>query len=165
MNQFPEWKGSVAGTRKTTPGSFRLVEKYGLLVGGVDTHRMNMSQMTMLKDNHIWSVGSITKAVTLARTACGFTQKIEVECQCLSEALEACAVGADIVMLDNYTPDKLKVDAKEIKIQFPHVIIEASGGITMENICDYVSEDVDVISSGGLTQGYDCLDFSLKVQR
>ena len=98
MDQYPEWKGTIAGTRKTTPGSFRLVEKYGLLVGGVDTHRMNMSQMTMLKDNHIWSVGSITKAVLLARAACGFTQKIEVECQSLSEAMEACQAGADIVM-------------------------------------------------------------------
>ena len=165
IDQFPEWKGTVAGTRKTTPGSFRLVEKYGLLVGGVDTHRMNMSQMTMLKDNHIWSVGSIPRAVSLARTACGFTQKIEVECQSLSDALEACQAGADVVMLDNYTPEALKEDAKEIKKQYPHILIEASGGITIENICDYVSEFVDVISSGSLTQGYGCVDFSLKVQR
>jgi len=165
MDQHPDWKGTIAGTRKTTPGSFRLVEKYGLLVGGVDTHRMNMSQMTMLKDNHIWSVGSITKAVLLARIACGFTQKIEVECQNLPDALEACQAGADIIMLDNYTPLSLKDDAKEIKKLFPHTLVEASGGITIENICEYVSEDVDVISSGSLTQGYECVDFSLKIQK
>ncbi len=71
------WSGNVAGTRKTTPG-FRLVEKYSLLVGGISTHRNDLSGMVMLKDNHIWSAGSITNAVRKARTACGFSQKIEV---------------------------------------------------------------------------------------
>ena len=71
------WKGYVAGTRKTTPG-FKMVEKYALLVGGASTHRMDLSQMVMLKDNHIWSSGSITKAVHKARTAAGFSMKIEV---------------------------------------------------------------------------------------
>jgi nicotinate-nucleotide pyrophosphorylase (carboxylating) len=78
------WKGWIAGTRKTTPG-FRIVEKYGLLVGGAATHRLDLSQMVMLKDNHIWSAGSITHAVLLARKAAGFSQKIEVECQSLQQ--------------------------------------------------------------------------------
>jgi len=82
------WNGWVAGTRKTTPG-FRVVEKYGLLVGGAATHRLDLSQMVMLKDNHIWSAGSIRSAVKLARKAAGFSQKIEVECQSLEEAIEA----------------------------------------------------------------------------
>jgi len=89
------WKGHVAGTRKTTPG-FRVAEKYGLLVGGAATHRLDLSQMTMLKDNHIWSAGSITSAVLLAKKAAGFSSKIEVECQSLEEALEAAAAGADV---------------------------------------------------------------------
>lgn len=156
------WKGLVAGTRKTTPG-FRLVEKYGLLVGGCATHRLDLSQMAMLKDNHIWSAGSITNAVKKAATVAGFTQKIEVECQSLEEAMEAAEAGAHIVMLDNFEPRQLKVDAGKLKEKYPHVIVEASGGITMETMSDYFDENVDVISQGKLTQGYDCLDFSLKI--
>lgn len=162
----PGWKGNIAGTRKTTPGSFRIVEKYGLIVGGCNTHRLDLSQMTMLKDNHIWACGGdITKAVTLARKAAGFSQKIEVECQSVEEALEAAGAGADVVMLDNFGPEKLKADAKTLKVQFPNVIVEASGGITYDTMADYVSEHVDIISRGNLTHGYSCLDFSLKIQK
>lgn len=82
------WHGEVAGTRKTTPG-FRLVEKYALLVGGASTHRMDLSSMCMLKDNHIWASGGITQAVKEARKVGGFSIKIEVECRSLDEALEA----------------------------------------------------------------------------
>ena len=157
------WHGEVAGTRKTTPG-FRLVEKYGLLVGGASTHRLDLSQMVMLKDNHIWSCnGSIDAAVKKARSVSGFSQKIEVECQSLEEALTAAKAGADIVMLDNFTPEQLKKDAKTFKEQYPHVTVEASGGITIDTMADYFSEHVDVISQGKLTQGYDCVDFSLKI--
>lgn len=156
------WKGWVAGTRKTTPG-FRLIEKYGLLVGGAATHRLDLSQMVMLKDNHIWSAGSITKAVELAKKATGFSQKIEVECQSLDEALEAAKAGADIVMLDNMQGGILKDHAATIKQQYPHVLIEASGGITSETMSEYLCEYVDIISQGKLTQGYSCVDYSLKI--
>ena len=162
----PNWLGSIAGTRKVTPGSFRIVEKYGLIVGGCNTHRLDLSQMTMLKDNHIWACGGdITKAVQLARSAAGFSQKIEVECQSVQEALEAASAGADVVMLDNFEPDQLKKDAKVVKDKFPNVIVEASGGITFETMGDYVCEHVDIISRGNLTQGYSCLDYSLKIQK
>ena len=156
------WKGLVAGTRKTTPG-FRIVEKYGLLVGGAATHRLDLSQMVMLKDNHIWAAGSISDAVRLARRATGFSQKIEVECQSLVEAQEAAAAGADIVMLDNFEPDSLKQSAEQLKQQFPQILIEASGGITTSTMHQYLSEHVDIVSQGMLTQGYQCLDFSLKI--
>merc|ERR1711959_364032 len=88
------WHGCIAGTRKTTPG-FRIVEKYGLLVGGCATHRLDLSQMVMLKDNHIMSAGSITAAVKTARSAAGFSQKIEVEAGNIKDALEAAGAGAD----------------------------------------------------------------------
>ena len=156
------WNGYVAGTRKTTPG-FRIVEKYGLLVGGAATHRLDLSQMVMLKDNHIWSSGSIENAVKLARKAAGFSQKIEVECQSYEEAKEAALAGADIVMLDNFKPAQLKEDAKKLKSEFSHLLIEASGGITSETMHEYLCEEVDVISQGKLTQGYKCVDFSLKI--
>lgn len=157
------WKGYVAGTRKTTPG-FRIVEKYGLLVGGAATHRLDLSQMVMLKDNHIWSAGNITKAVQLARKAAGFSQKIEVECQSLEEAIEAAEAGADIVMLDNFQGAKLKQDAATLKQKFPHLLIEASGGITTTTMPEYLCEHVDIVSQGKLTQGYSCVDYSLKIE-
>jgi nicotinate-nucleotide pyrophosphorylase (carboxylating) len=162
----PTWSGAIAGTRKVTPGSFRIVEKYGLILGGCNTHRLDLSQMTMLKDNHIWACGGdIAKAVQMARSAAGFSTKIEVECQSKEEAITAASAGADIVMLDNFGPEGLKADAKIVKQQFPHLIIEASGGITFDTMADYVSDDVDIISRGDLTQGYSCLDYSLKVQK
>jgi len=156
------WHGRVAGTRKTTPG-FRVVEKYALLVGGAATHRLDLSQMVMLKDNHIWSAGGISGAVRVARAAAGFTSKIEVECRTHEEAIEAARAGADIVMLDNFGAEPLKAVAAKLKTEFPALVIEASGGITSATMAEFFSEHVDVISQGALTQGYDCVDFSLKV--
>uniref|UniRef100_A0A7S2XY56 Nicotinate-nucleotide pyrophosphorylase [carboxylating] n=1 Tax=Fibrocapsa japonica TaxID=94617 RepID=A0A7S2XY56_9STRA len=157
-----KWHGMIAGTRKTTPG-FRLVEKYGLIVAGAATHREDLSQMVMLKDNHVVSAGGITKAVKKAKRATGFSCKVEVECQSLEEAIEAAQAGAEVVMLDNFEPEKLKEAAAEVKRQFPFLTIEASGGITMETMPQFFSEHVDVISRGSLTYGYPCLDFSLKI--
>jgi len=156
------WRGYVAGTRKTTPG-FKVVEKYALLVGGVATHRQDLSQMVMLKDNHIWSAGSISNAVTKARTAAGFSMKIEVECQSVDEACEAAGAGADIVMLDNFSHEELQVAAASVKSAFPTVLIEASGGITESTMHLYMGPSIDIISQGSLTQGYACIDFSLKI--
>ncbi|KAL1510541.1 hypothetical protein AB1Y20_006844 [Prymnesium parvum] len=158
------WHGRVAGTRKTTPG-FGIVEKYALLLGGADTHRMDLSNMVMLKDNHIWSTGSITSSVENARYACGFSTKIEVECTSEQDALEACTAGADIIMLDNYSGAELKQVAQNIKAKWPHVIIEASGGITTTTMHEFFSPSVDIISQGSLTHGYAVLDFSLKVPK
>lgn len=96
------WRGCVAGTRKTTPG-FRVVEKYGLLVGGVSTHRYDLSSMVMLKDNHVnLCGGSIQKAVAKVRCAVSFCQKIEVEVRDFNEATQAAQAGPDIIMLDNF---------------------------------------------------------------
>lgn len=158
------WKGEVAGTRKTTPG-FSLVEKYALLIGGASTHRMDLSHMTMLKDNHIWASGSITSAVQKARSVLGFSSKIEVECRDLEEAFEAAEAGCDIVMLDNFSPDEIKRDSKIFKERYPHIIVEASGGIRENTICDFLCDTVDVISQGSLTQGYPSVDFSMKLPR
>lgn len=142
-----------------------MVEKYALLVGGCATHRLDLSNMVMLKDNHIWSAGSITGAVELAKKAAGFSSKIEVECRSLEEGHEAAAAGADIIMLDNMKPVELKLSAAMLKASHPSVLIEASGGITTESMHNYFSPHVDIISRGNLTQGYSCLDFSLKIQQ
>ncbi|KAF2679093.1 nicotinate-nucleotide diphosphorylase [Lentithecium fluviatile CBS 122367] len=146
----------LAGTRKTTPG-FRLVEKYGMLVGGVDAHRVDLSAMTMLKDNHIVAAGSITNAVRAAKSAGGFAIKVEVECQSFEEADEAIAAGADIVMLDNFTSDGVKAAAAQLKDKWgrgtgdrKQFLVEVSGGLTEENVEPYVCADVDIISTDRL---------------
>jgi len=164
MKQRLKWNGEVAGTRKTTPG-FRLVEKYALLVGGCSLHRYDLSSMVMLKDNHIWSVGDIHKCVKKAREACGFSTKIEVECRSVNEALTACSAGADIVMLDNFDVAVTEESAASIKRVYPNVLVEVSGGVREDNICGYMTQSVDIISSSALTQGYDCIDYSLKMKK
>jgi len=158
------WNGRVAGTRKTTPG-FRVVEKYGMIVGGADTHRYDLSSMIMLKDNVFYSAGSITAAVKASRAVGGFSIKIEVECSSIKDAEEAISAGADIVMLDNFTPANLHVAAAELKTKHPHILIEGSGGVTPDNIAGYFSPHVDVISLGSLTQGVPHIDFSLKIKK
>ncbi len=137
------YKGILAGTRKTTPG-FRLVEKYGMLVGGIDGHRHDLSSMIMLKDNHIWAKGSITNAVKAARGVGGFALKIEVEVQTEEEADEAIEAGADVVMLDNFDGEGLKVAAKSLKQRWKErgkadVLLESSGGLTEANVKEYIN--------------------------
>lgn len=135
------YRGALAGTRKTTPG-FRLVEKYGMLVGGADGHRMDLSSMIMLKDNHVWSRGSIKEAVAAAKAVGGFSLKVEVEVQSEAEADEAIEAGADVVMLDNFTGEGIKVAAKSLKERWAgkrHFLLEVSGGITLENAEEYVN--------------------------
>lgn len=134
------WNGIIAGTRKTTPG-FRVVEKYALVVGGVDTHRYDLSSMVMLKDNHIWASGSIQGAIKKAKEIAGFSIKIEVECSSYEEAAEAINAGADIVMLDNFKPIELAECAKRLKSDFgSSFLIEGSGGLTIDNAKEYFSE-------------------------
>ncbi|KAI8388254.1 Quinolinate phosphoribosyl transferase [Radiomyces spectabilis] len=169
LQQAHGFKGIIAATRKTTPG-FRLVEKYGVLVGGLDTHRMDLSSMVMLKDNHIWSSGSITEAVKAARKVCGFALKIEVECQSEEEADEAIAAGADIVMLDNFSAQGLKDAAKSIKQRWAakgvnHFYLESSGGITPDTCATYFCDDLDILSMSTITQGVPHIDFSLKINK
>jgi nicotinate-nucleotide pyrophosphorylase (carboxylating) len=163
------YTNTLAGTRKTTPG-FRLVEKYGMLVGGCDPHRHDLSAMTMLKDNHIVAAGSITSAVRAAKAAGGFAIKVEVECQSFEEADEAIAAGADVVMLDNFTGEGVKIAASQLKDKWGRgtadrkaFLVEVSGGLTEENVEAYVCADVDVISTSSIHQGVKHVDFSLKI--
>eukprot|EP00758_Cryptobia_borreli_P002485 Tbor_TRINITY_DN3065_c0_g1::TRINITY_DN3065_c0_g1_i1::g.17313::m.17313/K00767/nadC, QPRT; nicotinate-nucleotide pyrophosphorylase (carboxylating) len=159
----PRWKGTIAATRKTTPGSFRLVEKYGAIIGGADPHRYSLSSMVMLKDNHIDIAGGISDSVKAARKLCGFSTKIEVECRTEAHAIEACKAGADVVMLDNFSPKTVSAVAKRVKKEFPHVIVEASGGIKAETIGFFALEGIDVVSIGNITHGPPPGDISLKI--
>ena len=159
--------GVIAGTRKTTPG-FRLVEKYGLLIGGVDTHRMDLSSATMLKDNHLALLKGPDELVSTVKRLSpitGFTNVIEIECKTEEEAENSILGGARIVMLDNLCPTELKRIAMNIKSKHPHIIIEASGGVSEDTLSSYFSPHVDVISCGSLTQGVPIVDFSLKIEK
>uniref|UniRef100_F6WJZ2 Nicotinate-nucleotide pyrophosphorylase [carboxylating] n=1 Tax=Callithrix jacchus TaxID=9483 RepID=F6WJZ2_CALJA len=156
------WTGHVAGTRKTTPG-FRLVEKYGLLVGGAASHRYDLGGLVMVKDNHVVAAGGMEKAVQVARQAADFALKVEVECSSLQEAVQAAEAGADLVLLDNFKPEELHPTAAALKTQFPSVAVEASGGITLDNLPQFCGPHIDVISMGMLTQAAPALDFSLKL--
>ncbi|KAF2144440.1 uncharacterized protein K452DRAFT_295889 [Aplosporella prunicola CBS 121167] len=157
------YTSTLAGTRKTTPG-FRLVEKYGMLVGGCDPHRHTLSTMTMLKDNHIHASASITRAVAAAKAAGGFAVKVEVECQSFEEADEAIAAGAEVVMLDNFTGEGVRECARRLKEKWgQRALVEVSGGLTEENVSQFVCEWVDVVSTSSIHQGVKHVDFSLKV--
>ncbi|SPC61729.1 probable BNA6 - nicotinate-nucleotide diphosphorylase (carboxylating) [Ustilago sp. UG-2017b] len=161
------YKGIVAGTRKTTPG-FRDVEKYGMLVGGVDMHRYDLSSMVMLKDNHIWSTGSVTNAVHAARSVCGFSLRIDVEVQSYDEAVEAIKAGADVIMLDNMEGETLISNAKRLKDEFSgqhKFLLESSGGIDIDNVRDggHVDNSIDIISTSSIHQSTKHVDFSLKI--
>ncbi|KJZ75221.1 hypothetical protein HIM_05415 [Hirsutella minnesotensis 3608] len=129
----------------------KLVEKYGMLVGGADAHRMDLSAMVMLKDNHVWSRGSIADAVAAANSVAGFALKVEVEVQSEAEADEAIAAGADVVMLDNFTADGVRVAARSLKERWrgkKHFLLEVSGGLRPENVTPYVCNGKDVGNPG-----------------
>lgn len=160
-----DYPNVIAGTRKTTPG-FRLVEKYGMLVGGCDPHRHSLSTMTMLKDNHIAACGSIKSAVHAAKAAGGFSIKVEVECQDEEEANEAIDAGADVVMLDNFEGVGVGAVARRLKEKWGRgrFLVEVSGGLTEENVKNgYLTDDVDVVSTSSIHQGVSHVDFSLKI--
>ncbi|PMD47121.1 putative nicotinate-nucleotide pyrophosphorylase [Hyaloscypha variabilis F] len=159
------YTGIIAGTRKTTPG-FRLVEKYGMIVGGVDGNRHGLSNMIMLKDNHIWARGSISEAVRAAKAAGGFALKVEVEVDSEKDADEAIAAGADIIMLENFPGDGLKIAANSLKQRWAgkkSFLLECSGGLTSDNVGTYINNDIDIISTSSIHQGVPHVDFSLKI--
>lgn len=154
----------VAGTRKTTPG-LRGVEKRAVVAGGGDTHRLDLSHMVMIKDNHIAELGLET-AVSQFRERVSFATKIEVEAESANQARRAIDAGADIVLLDNFSPTELSdvVDSLSGAVEDADrtVLIEASGGITVDTVADYASTGVDIISMGSLTHSADSLDYSFR---
>ncbi len=154
----------IACTRKTTPG-FRKFEKKAVIAGGGDPHRFNLSDAVMIKDNHI-SVLGLEKAVKVAFRIASFTQKIEVEVETVDDAIRAAELGVDIIMFDNMTVDKIEESIKSITENGlrESIILEASGGISLENIAEYASCGVDVISVGTLTHSSRWLDISMRVK-
>ena len=159
-------KTRVACTRKTAPGLLYF-DKKAVSVGGGDTHRLHLDDMVLIKDNHIKIAGNVEKAVEKARENVSFSKKIEVEVTRVKDALTAAKSGADIIMLDNFSPKQIKKAIKLLeKAGFREkVVLEASGGITKENILEYASTGVDIVSLGEITQSSRALDMSLEITR
>lgn len=149
----------IVDTRKTQPGLRRL-DKYAVRTGGARNHRISLADSVMIKDNHIAASGSITAAVNKIKATIGHTPKVEVETTNLQEVKEALAAGADIIMLDNMTPEQILDCKKEIA---GRAIIEVSGGVNKSNLERYCKTGVDVISMGALTHSVPAKDLSLKI--
>jgi nicotinate-nucleotide pyrophosphorylase (carboxylating) len=154
----------IAGTRKTTPG-LQFFEKSAIKFGGGDTHRFRLDDCVMIKDNHRTMVGDIAQAIKIVRKNVSFTKKIEVEVENMEDAIIASKVGADIIMLDNMKPHEIESILKELNNLDlrENVIIEASGGINPDNISQYASTGLDVISMGFITHSAPAIDLSLEI--
>jgi nicotinate-nucleotide pyrophosphorylase (carboxylating) len=149
----------ICDTRKTTPG-LRMFEKYAVACGGGSNHRFGLYDAVMIKDNHIAFAGSITNAVAAVKEKIGHMVKIEVETETKEQVIEAVQAGADVIMFDNRHPDEIK---EWITLVPEHIITEASGGITLDNLTSYRDTGVDYISLGFLTHSVKSLDISVKV--
>jgi nicotinate-nucleotide pyrophosphorylase (carboxylating) len=152
-------KARIVDTRKTTPG-LRVLEKYAVRTGGGENHRLNLSDMILIKDNHIRCAGSITEAVDRVRKRCGFTAKIEVEAGTLPDVQEALTKAVDVIMLDNMNLEMLR---EAVRLINGRALVEASGGITPDRIKEVAATGVDLLSLGYLTHSARSLDLSLKV--
>jgi nicotinate-nucleotide pyrophosphorylase (carboxylating) len=153
----------IVDTRKTTPG-LRMLEKYAVLSGGARNHRFGLDDGVLIKDNHIALAGGIGAAVERARESVGHLHKIEIEVSAEKDLREAIKGGADILLLDNLSPEetaRLVQVARELQ---PHVTLESSGGITLENVRAYAEAGVDLISVGALTHSARAVDISFKIQ-
>lgn len=149
----------IVDTRKTQPGLRRL-DKYAVRTGGARNHRISLADSVMIKDNHIAAAGSITAAVKKIKDVIGHMPKVEVETSNLEEVKEALAAGADIIMLDNMTPEQVAACKTEIA---GRAVIEVSGGVNKDNLESYCRARPDVISMGALTHSVPAKDLSLKI--
>ncbi len=156
-------KAKIAATRKSAPGLLYF-DKKAVTIGGGDSHRLHLDDMVLIKDNHLSIVGSVEEVVKRAKAHGSFTKKIEVEVTNVEDALKAARLGVDIVMLDNFSPQRAKVAVEALrKAGFGKVLLEVSGGITFENLLEYAQAEVDVISLGELTHSVKALDTSLEI--
>ena len=139
-------------------------DKKAIIVGSGDPHRLHLDDMILIKDNHLAIVGSVEEAVKKAKTNASFTKKIEVEVTKVEDAVKAANAGADIVMLDNFSPKQAKEASEMLRnAGFCDVLLEVSGGITSDTLLEYATAQVDIISMGELTHSVKALDISLEI--
>ena len=154
-------KSKIFATRKTAPG-LRFFDKEAVKIGGGEKHRMDLNEMIMIKDNHLAVEKSIEKIVKKAKKT---REKIEVEVETQRDTILCARLGADIIMLDNFSPDQIKKTIKkltELKLR-SKVVLEASGRINSRNIMKYARTNVDMISVGSVTNSVDGIDLSLEI--
>jgi nicotinate-nucleotide pyrophosphorylase (carboxylating) len=162
--QKAKLKTRIASTRKTAPGLLYF-DKKAVFIGGGDTHRLHLDDMILIKDNHIAVAGSVEKALRKARENASFSKKIEVEVTREEDVLTALKAGADAIMLDNFSTKQIEEACallKKAKLR-GKILLEASGGITAENILEYASSGVDIVSLSEITNGMKALDISLEI--
>jgi len=154
----------IACTRKTVPG-LRFFDKKAVFIGGGDTHRMALDDMVLIKDNHIFFSESVEKSVKLARQNVGSSIRVECEVTTLDSAIAAIKAGADIIMLDNFSPSEVSRTIKEItkKGIRKRAKLEVSGGISLQNVKSYAKSRPDIISIGHLTHSPEAINFSLEM--
>lgn len=149
-------------TRKTRPG-LRIMEKYAVRCGGGTNHRLGLDDCLMLKDTHLAAIDDLALFIKQARKRIPYTSKIEIECESVEAAQEAMQSGADLIMCDNMPLDEITSVVAYKNEHFAHVLVEASGNITKENIVDFAKTGVDAISSGSLIHKAVWLDFSMRI--
>lgn len=152
-------KARISDTRKNTP-NFRVFEKYSVFVGGACIHRFNLADCAMIKDNHIKLAGSLTLAVEKIRKNISHTHKIEVECDTLEQVVEAVDCGADIIMLDNMSCERM---AEAVNLINGKAIVEASGNVNLSTVADIAKTGVDIISSSAIVAKAPTLDLGLDI--
>lgn len=159
------YRTKVAATRKTAPG-LRYFDKRAIALGGGDPHRLHLDDALLIKDNHLALSGGLREALRKAKEAKSFTKMVEIEVSSVAEAIEAAEAGTNAILLDNMAPQDIRkvVEALEERGLRSKVLLEASGGITSDNVLEYAREGVDIVSLGSLTHSVRALDISLKVE-
>jgi nicotinate-nucleotide pyrophosphorylase (carboxylating) len=153
----------IVDTRKTTPG-LRMLEKYAVISGGARNHRLGLDDGVLIKDNHIALAGGVGAAVERARASVGHLHKVEIEVSTEKDLREAIKSGADILLLDNLSPEETARMVTLARELAPRVTLESSGGITLENVRAYAEAGVDLVSIGALTHSARAMDISFKIQ-
>ena len=160
VEQINGLTAKIVDTRKTTPG-LRAMEKYAVRIGGGHNHRFNLADGVLIKDNHIAACGSINKAVAKARAVVPHTIKIEVETENLDQVEECLEAKVEIIMLDNMTPALM---AQAVKLISGRALVEASGGVKLDNVREIAETGVDLISIGALTHSAKAVDISMRLK-
>ncbi|HYL60279.1 MAG TPA: carboxylating nicotinate-nucleotide diphosphorylase, partial [Candidatus Acidoferrales bacterium] len=152
-------RAKIIDTRKTHPG-LRIVEKYAVRVGGGHNHRLGLDSGVLIKENHVAAAGSVAKAVAGARKIAPHTLKVEIECETLEQVSEALAAKADVLLLDNMTLENIR---KARAMAGPSVLLEVSGGVTLETVRAIAEAGADLISVGALTHSARAVDISMRI--
>ena len=159
VDTLPAGDTRLVDTRKTTPG-WRALEKYAVRIGGAANHRMNLSDGVLIKDNHVAICGGIQPALAKARRSAPHTLKLEIEVETPDQAEEAAAAGADIIMLDNMSPETIQEAVRRID---GRALVEVSGGVTRDTIAVLAARGVDIVSVGALTHSAVAVDISMNI--